>query len=201
MDNTMEIQTAGAQALEELAEYSKRAEREKRNRERMTFRLLIAAVIFLAVAVTMLSIALIVCGIGWSHEQGTIVPEVLTVEKEVTVEVPKFTILDPSVEYDRALSDETFTLNDSSYGPIRMPVYQNVPKTTLTPELFVADPGTGYMTYLGPDEYMAGVDVSVYQGDIDWDDVKARRGTSGRGIFLLAGSFDGGSPRGGGIHN
>lgn len=172
MADNIEVQTAGAQALDELTELTRRTEQARRSRERFSLKMLTAAVIVLASAVVILSVALTVCAVGWSKEQGTIVPEVLTVEKEVTVEVPKFTVLDPSVDYDRALSDETFTLNDSSYGPIRMPVYQSVPKTSLVPELFVADPNTGYMTYLGPDEYIAGIDVSVYQGDIDWQAVK-----------------------------
>lgn len=168
-----EVKTPGALALDELTELSRRTEHVKQRRDRSVLKAMTAAVIALGVAVTVLAVAVAVCAVGWANEQGTIVPEVVTVEKEVTVEVPQFTILDPSVDYDRALSDETFTLNDSSYGPIRMPVYANVPRCAYPSELFAADELTGYMTYSGPDEYMAGVDVSVYQGDIDWEAVKA----------------------------
>ena len=164
---------SAAEIYDELTALSEKTERTKINLEKGMMKSFSAALIALGAAVVFLSIALIVCAIGWNREQGTVVPQVVTVEKEVVVEVPDYMILDPSVEYERRLSGEMISLNDSSYGPIWVPVLGNVPKCEYPQEYFVKDPETGYMQYLGTEDYIPGIDVSVYQGDIDWEQVKA----------------------------
>lgn len=125
--------------------------------------------------IALLSVAIAVLAIGWYHEQGTIVPtfEMETVEVIKEIEVPAYTVIDPSNEYSHELSDDSFLLNDSNYGPIWMPALSSVPKCSYTPELFEVDLSTGFMSYLddGVKSYM-GIDVSVYQGEIDWKKVK-----------------------------
>ncbi len=163
---------SAAEVYEELSMLSKKTEQAKSNRDKTVMKSFMTAICALGCAVVFLSVALIVCAIGWSHEQGTVKPEVVEVEKEVMVEVPEYMIIDTNVEYERKLSGEMIPLNDSSYGPIWVPVLDNVPKNTYNPDFFVPSPETGYMQYLGSEEYMAGIDVSVYQGEIDWDAVR-----------------------------
>ena len=163
---------SAAEVYEELTALSKRTEQSRSNREQSMIKGFAAALIVLGIAVMLLCAALMITAIGWSRAQGTIVPEVIEVEKEVIVEVPNFMILDPSVEYERRLGDEMIKLNDSVYGPIWVPVIDNIPRNEYLPENFVADEETGYMQYLGSEDYIAGIDVSVYQGDIDWNAVK-----------------------------
>ena len=124
--------------------------------------------------IAVLALAIIAVAVGWTHEQGTIVPQIETVEVIKEVEVPEYIAIDPSNEYSHELSDDSFLLTDSNYGPIWMPALKDVPKNEYIPELFVKDDETGYISYTDPDEpgYM-GIDVSVYQGDIDWEAVKA----------------------------
>ena len=163
---------SAAEVYEELTALSKRTEQSRSNREQSAIKGFAAALITLGVAVALLCVALIITAVGWSRAQGTIVPEVIEVEKEIIIEVPDYIILNPSVEYERRLGEEMIKLNDSTYGPIWVPVLDNIPKNEYSSENFVADEETGYMQYLGSEEYIAGIDVSVYQGEIDWNAVK-----------------------------
>lgn len=53
-----------------------------------------------------------------------------------------------------------------------IPNHTDIAKSVLSPELFVRD-GNGRMTYSDPAvKTYTGIDVSVFQGDIDWDAVK-----------------------------
>ncbi len=124
--------------------------------------------------VTVLCCAVVILALGWAGEQGTLVPEVVEIEKEVIVEVTDYVIIDPTEEYDHSLTDDSFELWDTNYGPIWMPALASVPKNEYQPERFIKDEATGYITY--DDDYldvMQGIDVSKYQGDIDWEQVKA----------------------------
>lgn len=163
-----------AQVYDELTALSDRTEQARQSRERRTLKAFTVTICSLGAAVVFLSVALIIAAVGWSHAQGKVVPQIVEVEKkiETVVEVPAFTVLDPSVEYESRLAEEGFLLNDSNYGPIRMPILAGVPRNERTEELFIADEDTGYMTYSGEESYIAGIDVSVYQGEIDWEKVR-----------------------------
>lgn len=53
-----------------------------------------------------------------------------------------------------------------------IPNHTDIAKSVLSPEFFVRD-GKGHMTYSDPAvKTYTGIDVSVFQGDIDWDAVK-----------------------------
>lgn len=165
-------QPSAAQVYDDLVALSQKTEK---NRDNILMKGYATAIIALGAVVVLLAAAVIVLAIGWSHEQGTIVPQIETiqVEKEIVVEVPAFTVLSPSEEFDHALAEEMYLLNDSNYGPIWMPILENVDKNEYDPELFVIDEETGYISYSGTDaDVMAGIDVSVYQGVIDWRAVK-----------------------------
>ena len=160
-----------AAALEEVTEmYRKSA--EKRSGELIKGYKTITAV--LCGVIIVLAVTIGVLAFGWYHEQGTIVPTVETVEVIKEIEVPKFTAIDPSNEYSHELSPDSFLLNDSSYGPIWMPALASVPRNNYDAEKFIKDPDTGIVSYADDSvKTYRGIDVSVYQGDIDWDKVKA----------------------------
>lgn len=162
------------QVYNELLALSEKTERSRKSVMKNEINSYMKVITALAAAVMLLTIAVIVMAVGWSREQGTIVPDVqvVEVEKEIIVNVPEYTILDPSVEYERKIGEERYLLNDSNYGPIWMPILDNIARNEYNPEFFVKDEATGYMTYTGAEETMAGIDVSVYQGEIDWKAVK-----------------------------
>lgn len=130
--------------------------------------------IAMAIICAALSVCLVVTCIGWLKEEGKVKTQVETVEVIKEVEVPAYKVIDPYNDYSHRLSEDSFLLNDSSYGPIWMPALADVPKSSHSPELFVKDEATGVISYA--DESVTtfrGIDVSTYQGNIDWEEVKA----------------------------
>lgn len=71
------------------------------------------------------------------------------------------------------LDGRKILFNDSTYGEIFMPVFADVPASELNTDSIVTR--NGYSFYKENDTItsFAGVDVSQYQGDIDWEQVKA----------------------------
>lgn len=129
--------------------------------------------IILLSVIAVLALTIAVLAFGWYHEQGTIVPSVEVVEVVKEVEVPEYIAIDPSGEYSHELSADSFLLNDANYGPIWMPALADVRKNEYIPELFVKDAQTGCIEYIDDTvKTFKGIDVSIYQGDIDWKKVK-----------------------------
>lgn len=126
-------------------------------------------IIALAAVILVLAAAVIVLAVGWSNEQGTIVPYEVIKEVHVT----DYIAIDPNGESDHSISADSYMLSDSNYGPIWMPALANVAKNEYLNESFIKDELTGYLTYDdGVNKAVAGIDISKYQGDIDWDAVK-----------------------------
>ena len=68
------------------------------------------------------------------------------------------------------IAEPTTVLRDNN-GDV-VPVYNDVELTSLSPELFQTDEN-GRMYYMDPDvKIYSGIDISVFQGDIDWEKVK-----------------------------
>lgn len=165
-------QPSAAQVYDDLVALSKKTEK---SRDNILLKGYTTAVIVLGIAVVLMAIAAIVMAIGWSREQGTVVPviETIQVDKEIVIEVPAFTVLSPSEEFNHALAEERYLLNDANYGPIWMPILENVDRNEYDPEMFVRDEETGYISYNDSDTFvMAGIDVAKYQGTIDWKKVR-----------------------------
>ncbi|MCD8346077.1 MAG: glycoside hydrolase family 25 protein [Oscillospiraceae bacterium] len=121
--------------------------------------------------VALLAVAVVIVSAGWITEQGIVVTQIETVE--IPTVVTEYIAIDPTSEYDHELGEDTFTLSDSNYGTILMYALQNVGKNEYDEECFTLDKETGYITYDDGETYsIMGIDVSVYQGDIDWDAVK-----------------------------
>ena len=169
-DNRLLEEETREDVFEEINELYRKTQESRESIVTKTYR----TVLTVLVGVTaMLCITVIVLAIGWAHEQGTIVPEIVEVEKEVTVTVPEYIIIDPSEEYDHSLTNDSFELWDTNYGPIWMPAMANVSKNEYINEKFIKDEVTGYLTYEDENlDILQGVDVSIYQGDIEWDKVK-----------------------------
>ncbi len=127
----------------------------------------------LLAVIALMSVAVIILAAGWLGEQGTVKHEIDVVEIEKIVEVPAFTVIDPGNEYSHELSPDSYMLSDANYGPIWMPALENVAKNEYVNEFFVKDEETGYLTYDdGERKTVAGIDISKYQTDVDWDAVK-----------------------------
>ena len=117
-DNRLLEEETREDVFEEINELYRKTQESRESIVTKTYR----TVLTVLVGVTaMLCITVIVLAIGWAHEQGTIVPEIVEVEKEVTVTVPEYIIIDPSEEYDHSLTNDSFELWDTNYGPIWMP--------------------------------------------------------------------------------
>lgn len=63
-------------------------------------------------------------------------------------------------------------MNDSTYGEIFVPVYEDVPVSTLDMNNLTMRNGYAYYKENGEVVSTTGVDVSEFQGDIDWTQVK-----------------------------
>ena len=66
-----------------------------------------------------------------------------------------------------------YTMVDGAHGTVLAPVYDDVDKNPYKPELFVSD--GKFLSYSGDENYIArrGIDVSEFQGDVDWTAVKS----------------------------
>lgn len=63
-------------------------------------------------------------------------------------------------------------LSDSTYGEIYLPVYENVPVCSLDMDSIITRNGYSFYKENGEITSIPGVDVSVHQGDVDWQQVK-----------------------------
>lgn len=71
------------------------------------------------------------------------------------------------------LDGKKILLSDSTYGEIFLPVYQDVPACSLDMESLITRNGYSFYKENGEITSIPGIDVSVHQGDIDWEQVKA----------------------------
>lgn len=70
------------------------------------------------------------------------------------------------------LDGKKILLSDSTYGEIFLPVYENVPASSLDMECLVTRNGYSFYKENGEITSIPGIDVSEFQGDIDWQRVK-----------------------------
>lgn len=158
---------------EELDEIEALAHKTKVNRESILARSYRNVAFALLGITALLSVGIVILAIGWGNAQGKVTHEVDVVEIIKEVEVPAYTVIDPRNEYSHEISPDSYLLSDTNYGPIWMPALAGVSKNDYANEFFIKDEETGYLTYDdGIHKTIAGVDVSKYQGDIDWEAVK-----------------------------
>ena len=72
------------------------------------------------------------------------------------------------------LNGEKILVHNDTMGETFIPVFGDVPKSPIEPSEIVRD-GSGFVKYMGNDGLQSkiGIDVSEYQGVIDWEQVKA----------------------------
>lgn len=70
------------------------------------------------------------------------------------------------------LDGKKILLSDSTYGEIYLPVYENVPASALDMECLVTRNGYSFYKENGEITSIPGIDVSEFQGDIDWQKVR-----------------------------
>lgn len=70
------------------------------------------------------------------------------------------------------LDGKKILLSDGTYGEIYLPVYQNVPPCSLDMDSVISRNGYTFYKENNAVTSIPGIDISVHQGDIDWQKVK-----------------------------
>ncbi|MBO4524112.1 MAG: glycoside hydrolase family 25 protein [Ruminococcus sp.] len=70
------------------------------------------------------------------------------------------------------LDGKKILMNDSTYGEIFVPVYEDVPASTINTDNITMRNGYAFYSENGENVSTLGVDISEFQGDIDWTQVK-----------------------------
>ncbi|WP_024860722.1 glycoside hydrolase family 25 protein [Ruminococcus flavefaciens] len=70
------------------------------------------------------------------------------------------------------LDGKKILMNDSTYGEVFVPVYEDVPASTIDLDEITMRNGYAYYKENGEVTSTTGVDVSEFQGEIDWEQVK-----------------------------
>lgn len=71
------------------------------------------------------------------------------------------------------LDGKKILMHDSAYGEVFMPVFEDVPACALNMDNLITRNGYSYYKENGVVTSAMGVDVSEFQGEIDWEQVKA----------------------------
>lgn len=71
------------------------------------------------------------------------------------------------------LDGRKILLDDGTYGEIFLPVFENVPASSLNTDNIITRNGYSFYKENGEITSIPGIDVSEFQGDIDWQQVKA----------------------------
>lgn len=69
--------------------------------------------------------------------------------------------------------EERVIISGKDIGKYAFPIYDKLTLSTLDKSLFVKNEETGIITYSGDAKTQAGIDVSKFQGKVDWNKVKA----------------------------
>lgn len=70
------------------------------------------------------------------------------------------------------LDGKKILMNDSSFGEVFVPVYADVPASSIDVNSITMRNGYAFYNENGADVSVTGIDVSEFQGDIDWTQVK-----------------------------
>lgn len=130
----------------------------------------------LALAQMVIILALVIALI-WALFIRETEPEALTVSADASAQLDEPQVRRLAVinkeESLYQLDGKKILLDDGTYGEIYLPVYADVPASSLDTEAVISR--NGYSFYKENNEITSipGIDVSVYQGNIDWQQVKA----------------------------
>jgi GH25 family lysozyme M1 (1,4-beta-N-acetylmuramidase) len=87
-------------------------------------------------------------------------------------EVRRRAVIDKEETYYQ-LDGKKILLSDSTYGEIFLPVYEDVPASSVDTDSIVTRNGYSFYKENGEITSIPGIDVSEHQGTIDWEQVKA----------------------------
>ena len=130
----------------------------------------------LALAQMVIILALVIALI-WALFIRETEPEALTVSADASAQLDEPQVRRLAVinkeESLYQLDGKKILLDDGTYGEIYLPVYADVPASSVDTEAVISR--NGYSFYKENNEITSipGIDVSVYQGTIDWQQVKA----------------------------
>lgn len=127
----------------------------------------------------------LVCGLTWDlfirdRSSGNSSNKTVPASKTVTEAEPDNE--DPQVRKRAVIEkEETFyqldgkkiLYNDSALGQVYLPVFQDVPACSLKMDQLITRNGYSFYRENGNITSITGIDISEYQGDIDWEKVKA----------------------------
>ncbi|MBQ8296825.1 MAG: glycoside hydrolase family 25 protein [Ruminococcus sp.] len=129
--------------------------------------------------VQMLIILLLIIALIWAlfirdNSSGGSVPTNAGLSADVSddPQVRRRAVIEKEESYYQ-LDGKKILLSDSTYGEIFLPVYEDVPACSLNMDSLITRNGYSFYKENGEITSIPGIDVSVYQGDIDWQQVKA----------------------------
>jgi GH25 family lysozyme M1 (1,4-beta-N-acetylmuramidase) len=141
----------------------KAEEKMSDNRRRVRFR---SIAILEAIIILLLIIALIFVGLIRGRKDA--VPASADLSKP---QVRRRAVIEKEESFYQ-FDGRKILMNDSTYGEIFVPVYADVPASTLNLDDLVMRNGYAYYQENGKVVSTTGIDVSEFQGDIDWEQVK-----------------------------
>ena len=133
------------------------------NKRRIRFR---SIAILEAVIILILIIALIF--VGLIRGRGDAVPANANSDKP---QVRRRAVIEKEEGFYQ-LDGKKILMQDNTYGEIFVPVYSDVPASTIDTDKIIMRNGYAYYMENGEAVSTTGVDVSEFQGDIDWTQVK-----------------------------
>lgn len=119
-----------------------------------------------------LIIAVIVLAVGRGEESVPVMADGSTAQTEQE-NIPEYTEAQYAPGNENISPNEVIKLKDYTLGEIWIPVFSNVPKSSIDTRHIKTSKGVKSYTENGEKVSTFGIDVSVHQGDIDWEKVKA----------------------------
>lgn len=133
------------------------------NKKRIRFR---SIAILEAVIILLLAVGLI--WVGFIKGRNDAVPANADPDKP---QVRRRAVIDKEESFYQ-LDGKKLLMNDSTYGQIFVPIYGDVPASTLNLDGLTMRNGYAYYEENGQVISTTGIDISEFQGEIDWEQVK-----------------------------
>ncbi len=151
-----------------MAEKTENAEKtirpERAVKRRFNFRALA-----IAEAVIVFILAALLLYIGVFREDDD---DAVTADAKVQEEIRTRAVIEKEETFFQ-LSGKKIIMSFPGYGEVFLPVYEDVPACSIDTDDIVSRNGFCYLTEDGKEVSLAGIDVSEFQGNIDWEQVKS----------------------------
>ncbi len=122
----------------------------------------------------------LVCGLTWdlfirerdNKDTAVTASKIVADQPEEDPQVRKRAVIEKEETFYQ-LDGKKILYNDSALGQVYLPVFQDVPACSLNMDSLVTRNGYSFYRENGKVTSIAGIDISEYQGDIDWEKVKS----------------------------